>query len=548
MSSSAVPSNNLLDLIARWSNENPKKPSPGVNEPVLLVKPEYFEQVRNAGIAIIKALYGRGKTYGFGLNLYHTARIKKDQEVIYINAREVKNKLDSILNTAKDAKMADLKHLVITGDARDIVRLICTPHYISNLANAGDGIYLATTLDPLRACGNISDYVSKDPSDSVRDFLRDITRKASKRLLVVIDEFEQVTATAGGRPDPVYVYNIIETLLKSLRPGILDERPGMFGITLLIQELYYPSDRMKALVTQGAYPAIGRMFSVYDDGSIPVKYSIDAYYEYVKESLNSLSNLKYLDTGIAYNAIRAFNEPNIKKMLSNYLPNMPALIAFNILQQLIVKAISNKAYEEMVDAIKKEFSTIISDYKVYAIYGGKREIAKGYYLANALAGLLEEYYRGEVPPTKVERTGYEGAYIITDNEVKILIARFSDVNDERTYLNEFIRLYGNILKTYCIKRTQSKGHTPSRNCELIVLHPDGVKISQLHSAIMTILKSGVDGIPISLTVRYGKITTDDLFVLITRYNNVAVLAGDRRYVNSPERIQSLINIVFGKRI
>lgn len=344
---------------------------------MLLVEPEYFEQVRNAGIAIVKALYGRGKTYGFGLNLYHTARIKRDQEVIYINAREVRDKISSLVSIDEYKKIPDLNKLVLTGDALDVIRLVCAGYYLKGIMNTTDGVYLATSTEPLKVvCPNMVKYLSKEPTmGGLREFLRDITKASPRRLVIAIDEFEQVTVTAAGRPDPQYVYNLIETLLKSLRPGILDELPGKFGIVLLIQELYYPTDRMKELITQSAYPAIGRMYSVYDDGSIPVRYDINAYIKYVRDAVTNLVNLKYIDPKIVNNALQAFNDPpNIRKLLKEYLPNMPALIAFNILQQLLVTALSSASVTP--DVIKDVFTSLISDYAVYAIYGGRRDVAK----------------------------------------------------------------------------------------------------------------------------------------------------------------------------
>lgn len=538
MNSSLPTHSRIADVISSWTNENPKKPNPGPNEPVLLVKPKYFEGVRTAGLAVVKALYGRGKTYGFGLNLYHTARVRGDQEVVYINAREVRDKVINTLEIVGSEKIAELKRLILTGDARDIIRLICAGHFLHDIVNASDGTYLATTMDPIRTCHNFASYLDKEPSVGLREFLRDIAKSSPRRLVVVIDEFEQMTTTAGGRPNTQYVYNLIETLIKSLRPGVLDELPGKFGIVLLIQELYYPSDRMRDLMSHGAYAAIGRMYSVYDDGSIPVIYTIDSYYDYIKEVTLNLKNLKYIDKDLADEIILVFNDYNIKRLLKEYLPNMPAMIAFNILQQLYLKALSNTAPE----AIRDEFISLIENYSAYGIYGGRREVAKGSYLANALAGLLGDYYRGTTIPTKVERIGYEGAYSVTENEVKILIARLGDVKDEKTYLNEFKKLYGNILKTYCVRKSQQKTHIPT--CELILLYQDGVRVGPAELAIKSLLKGGIDGINISFTYKIRKITNDDLFVMITRYNNVSILAGDRRYVNSPERIQSLINKVF----
>ena len=546
MASATFASLGINDLIARWTNETPKKPNP--SEPILLVRPEYFEQVRTAGIAIVKALYGRGKTYGFGLNLYHTARVKRDQEVIYVNAREVRDRISSLTSVSESSKVSSLKMLILQGDSLDIVRLVCTGYYlqnIQNIVNTDEGIYLATNTEPLKAvCPNMAKYLNKESTVGLREFLRDITKASPRRLVITIDEFEQVTATAGGRPNPQYVYNIIETLLKALRPGVLDELPGKFGIVLLIQELYYPTDRMRELVSQGTYPALGRMYSVYDDGSIPVIYSIDAYLEYIRDAITNLRNLKLIDDKVASNALQAFNDTNMRRLLKEYLPNMPAYIAFNMLKQLLITALSSASITP--DVIKNEFASLINDYAIYAIYGGRRDVAKGSYLANALAGALEEYYRGNAIAVRVERVGFEGAYAVTDNGVRILVARLSDVENDRSYLNEFKRLYGNVLKEHCAQRSQRREQAQRTPCELIFLYLEDVRIGFADVAIRNLLKTGVDGVPVSFAYKPRKITYDDLFVLIARYNNnIGLLTGDRRYVNSPERVQSLLNKVFG---
>ena len=69
----------ILEVLNEWTNINPKKLNPRPNEPLLLIKPRHFYNVRLADIAIVKALYGRGKTYGFGYNLYQEARTLGDQ-------------------------------------------------------------------------------------------------------------------------------------------------------------------------------------------------------------------------------------------------------------------------------------------------------------------------------------------------------------------------------------------------------------------------------------------------------------------------------------
>ena len=529
----------ILEVLNEWTNINPKKLNPGPNEPLLLIKPTHFYNVRRADIAIVKALYGRGKTYGFGYNLYHEARTLGDQEVIYVNAREVGERLRS----------SNINYLAPRGDPLDIIRMVCAGYYFPNMLSS-NGIYLTTDVTLLRkVCPSdtIKNYLNKDSTTGLRSFLEDIAEASPKKLMLVIDEFEQVT-TPGGRPDVQSVYNLLETLFRALRPGVLDKLPGKLGITLLIQELYYPTQRMIDFMNTTAYPTIGRLFVVNNDGSIPVEYDVGEYLKYMELATKYLASFKYISDKTAIEFNLAIRDANVRRLFKEYVQNMPALIAIRVIQELLNRVLSSEEAAKP-EKIRDELESLFSEYEAYTIYGGKTRVAHGRRLANALAGLLREASRSDVVG-KVERTGFEGAYAKLDNQVRILIARLSDVKDERSYRNELERLYGDILKKYCAApKFQVKGQPEKPPCELVFLYLEEADVAFADSAIRSISKFGVEGAQVSYTYKPKMITRDDLFVMIVKYNeDLGVIAGDRRYVNAPERVQGLLSKIFMQEV
>ncbi len=62
---------------------------------------------------------------------------------------------------------------------------------------------------------------------------------------------------------------------------------------------------------------------------------------------------------------------------------------------------------------------------------------------------------------------------MTENETKILVARLSDVENDKSYLREFTRLYGNVLKERCSQRPQRKGETKQTPLRINIPVPRG---------------------------------------------------------------------------
>jgi hypothetical protein len=523
--------NNITSMIGQkiqeWTQVAPKYPNP--RGPVILAKPEYFDQIisnPNINFVVVKALYGYGKTYGFGYGIHHEARKSEKFDAVYINAREVRSKLELG------------EPYVLKTDPLDIIRMICGGLQ-RGIVNSNDinylGIYLATNVNTLsNVCSKFKSYLelgAKNPVEALRQFYLDIASTNKRRIVIVIDEFERLTGKGREMlPDPQTLYGWIEITLDALRPGVIDVLPGQFTLIFLVQEIYYPSDLMKALIERGAYPALGRMLIVNRDGTIPVKYSESSLIDYIRNIVTTLVTNKLVPLSDPNRAISIFTSSQVRKLIREYLTNMPAFVAFSILNEIIEQAVSSDNIT--TDYIINNFKQKLDQYPIFEIYAGKRTVAKGDYLANVAAGLLSDYYSGRsirvIPTERVSRVGFEGAYVAVDNEFKVVIFRLSDVGDAQKYINEFVRLYGDALKKYCAQQ-QSRRQTQT-NCELRFLFTRDVNIGSAYNALARL--NIVDGIRVAFNVKPIEITHDDLFVLLASYNSdIGIPAGYFAYVN-----------------
>jgi len=537
-----VSDNNVISTvdqqIQEWTQVSPKYPNP--KGPVILARPEYFDQIisnPNLGFILVKALYGYGKTYGFGYGIYHEAREKGRFDVVYINAREVKNKLEL-------GEPYSLK-----ADPLDVIRMVCGGLQ-GGMANSDDvnylGIYLATNVNTLNnVCSKFRSYLelgAKDPVKALRQFYIDTASLNKRRVVIIIDEFERLTGKGREMlPDPQTLYGWIEITLDALRPGVIDVMPGRFTLIFLIQEIYYPSELMRMLIERGAHPALGRMLIVNRDGSIPVKYSESSLIDYVKNVVTMLVTNKLVPLNNPSYAISAFTSSQVRRLIREYLANMPALVAFSILNEIIEHAVSNS--DITADDVIGKFKQELDQYPIFEIYAGKRAVAKGDYLANAAAGLLSDYYSGRgiriIPTERVSRVGFEGAYVAVDNEFKAVIFRLSDVDDAQKYINEFVRLYGDALKKYCAQ--QQSRRQAQTNCELRLLFTRDVDVGSAYNALARL--NIIDGVRVAFNVKPIEITHDDLFVLLASYNSdIGIPAGYFAYVN--QRRVEVIRKVF----
>jgi hypothetical protein len=283
------------------------------------------------------------------------------------------------------------------------------------------------------------------------------------------------------------------------------------------------------------------MLIVNRDGSIPVKYSEGSLIDYVKNVVTMLVTNKLVPLNNPSYAISAFTSSQVRRLIREYLANMPALVAFSILNEIIEHAVSNS--DITADDVIGKFKQELDQYPIFEIYAGKRAVAKGDYLANAAAGLLSDYYSGRgiriIPTERVSRVGFEGAYVAVDNEFKAVIFRLSDVDDAQKYINEFVRLYGDALKKYCAQ--QQSRRQAQTNCELRLLFTRDVDVGSAYNALARL--NIIDGVRVAFNVKPIEITHDDLFVLLASYNSdIGIPAGYFAYVN--QRRVEVISKVF----
>jgi hypothetical protein len=531
---------NIVDVvnyyIQEWTGSAPMQANP--KGPVILAEPEYLNQITsnpNLSIVLVKALYGYGKTYGFGYGIYHKAREIGRFDAIYINARGVRAELEKVGGPYSLKK-----------EPRDIIRIVCGGFQRGLVNNDNNdeyrGIYLATNLGTLSAvCNNFEKYINSDNSlEALRQFYRDLVKlnENRKRVILIIDEFERTTGEID-KPDPETVFLWIHSTLQALRPGVLDEHPSQLTLVFLIQELYYPRESMKKLIEESAHPALGRMFSVNADGSVPVKYSEESFINYIKKIIVELAARNVISLNTANSIIGIFQSISVRKLFREHLANTPASIAFSIINELIRYVIVDN--DATTDDVINEFKKMLNDYPIYEIYAGKRTVAKGEYLANAASGLLKRYYESRnisVVTNKILRVGFEGAYTVTGNELKAVIFRLSDVDDAQKYINEFKRLYGSALKEYCAQQ-QPKGRTQN-NCEISLLFTQDVNVGLAYNALTRL--NMIDGIRVAFNVKPIELTYDDLFVIIAGYNDVNITSGIRKFVDG--RLDEIIKKIF----
>jgi hypothetical protein len=360
----------------------------------------------------------------------------------------------------------------------------------------------------------------------------------------VIDEFERSTETpTNPTPDPQVLYNWILTTLDALRPGVLEDLPGKFTLVFLIQEIYYPSINMRRLLESGEHPALGRMLSVNNDGSIPIRFSEESLLDYAERIIMELMNNKVIPLDNPNVVVGILRSTQVRKLIREYLVDTPASITFGILNEVIKYAVSSSNIT--TDSVVNVFRNLLDQYSIYEIYAGKRTVAKGEYLANAAAGLLEKYYsnlrRINIVSSKVLRVGFEGAYVTTpdNSEFKAVVFRLSDVDNPQKYINEFKRLYGTVLKEYCAQQSRRQTQT---NCEVMLLFTHDVNAGPAYNALTRL--NMIDGVKVAFNVRPVKLTYDDIFVLIAGNNEgrISMIAGHQKYINN--RLIEVVNKVF----
>jgi len=499
----------IYESLRRWSSETPRQANP--REPILLAKPSNYQLVHlTQGMVIVKGLYGYGKTYGYGLNLYHEARTTEKFDVVYINFREVATHLISL-----------------SRDATDIIRAFCAQSLVNR-----EGVYLTTNPKLINdVCSTIT--LRREPVENLREFLLTLAGKASKKVFLVIDELERL----GERWDRVLsesVYEIILNTLLALRPGVMDTYPNRLTVVYLVQEVVYPSDKMRKGLSQFSFPALGRMFVATEDGSIPTEYDLKSYMGYIDNALNALAKAG-VDEGLLRDLRQMFYNSDITRRIEKYLVNMPAFIAFDIINKTIQEAVTGDHSVEYI------LDNYINTVPIFKLYGGSRVGFTSEHIVNALAMVLRDI-QPEAYPGKVFRIGYEGVYTVKETKEKkrgptaiIIVARFSDLRirdkDIEKYRREFIRLYGDVLEICS---------GPNAQCKIILLHPKDVDVA---GAVLALKKLIVGGKAINVETHPYPLSYDHLFTLLVAANSdILVPPNVRAYIK--EKYENELRVIF----
>jgi len=112
----------------------------------------------------------------------------------------------------------------------------------------------------------------------------------------------------------------------------------------------------------------------------------------------------------------------------------------------------------------------------------------------------------------------------------------SDVDNAQKYVNEFKRLYGKALKESCAQQTKRQTQV---NCEVMLLFTFDVNAGPAYNVLARL--NIIDGVRVSFNVKPIKLTYDDLFVLITSFNEgkIGIISGHYKYIK--ERLKEIVN-------
>jgi len=526
-------SHDIKELLRKWSAENPRELNP--RGPLLLAKPQYYDVVRNSpGLTLVKGLFGSGKTYGFGLSLFHDARKNQDLDVIYINLRTVIEKYPRYLSSLKN----------IT----DLISAVCAGTKIP--PSEQPGVFMTTNISKIfDVCKGSDKYFQKssNPIESFSQFLIDVAQAYDKRVILVFDEFEGMSElmTRKAKED---LYDLILSTIRSLRPGVMEQHPGKLALIYLIQEVVYPSARLKELINREGQTlaALGRLFALGEDGSIPVRYTRESFIEYIDKALSLLREKSIINEDIYRQLIEQFSseKEKIKSMIS-LLSTMPAFHAFQLLNLTIANSIEDALRGKPVYPRRILESLLeLPSNSMYKIYLGKRPFTSSQ-LANSLSQLLSRVLaltgERDVIAVAVKRTGYEGAYYITPTNTYILIIKTRDPEDEKRFRKRFVSAYRRALENCKSDRKDEK------KCILILLHYYDVNVPLIQLAIRDIdrelavrlekesarakqKKQQKDGRKINIVLVPIKVGYDDVFNLIVAFNDVMTPAGTKEHI------------------
>jgi len=505
----------VFELLRKWNAENPRYLNP--EGPVLLAKPEDYDiVVMSSGLTLVKGLYGSGKTYGYGFKIYHDARQSGKIDALYVNLRTIANKY--IKSSGN-----------IVGNITDIINIICKGLDVP--INKRHGVFMITNEKPISTvCSDYKRYIDmaqkRRPVEVFSEFLIDLADKASKRLMIIIDEFEGIDVLLG-RKSKQDVYNYIKSTLEALRPGVMETHPHKLGLLYLIQEVVYPSQQMERYIREAAVPALGRAVANSPDGSIQVKYNLDSIKKYISEALDLLHNQLNLDDKIYQQLVSSFSEKETERVLSRLI-YMPAHNSFYLLNLAIAHSVEQPLINNGIINPRIILEDQVGKYEIYKIYYGRKPFSS-IQLANSLTQILELFLtmqigKPEAPPIPVKRTGYEGGYYVGTHGTYIIMLRTTDVKSDETFKKAFVNAYREPL-SYCIQRTD-KGKGKESECILILLYYDNVNIVKIQRAIT---KLTINNSRVNIKASPIKITYDDVFNIIVAYNDVTTPVGFKDY-------------------
>jgi len=506
----------IKEILRKATEDEPKNPNA---TEWLLVRPKYFiEAIENGpGLSIFKAPYGRGKTYGVGYFTFHEGKRSGKYDTIYINLREV------------SAKFSE-GGVKLSGTAIDIPLYVCAGTLGLKFEQ---GSYMSSLpLDTLKKiCENTDKYIN---NGDLKGFLENVAAKSPKRLIIVIDEFENVaqygkTATS--------IAESIKKLMSSLRPGALDLYPFKLNIVLAIQYLYYPSADVVQYLQSGQ-PILGKMYSVNSDYTIPVEYPFDSYYEYILKSLEFLKTQRLIDDEKLSKIQIALNDKDVKDLIEQ-LTKLPSRIVFEQLRDLIAEISVSDNY---VETIKERVNTILSGNPIYTIYI-KHKIPTD--LSDSITSGLEYFAKfrwgDNIAVDPVKRRGYEGVIVSATGLYRVILFKQNDVKytQSEKFKSGFIKAYGNFLTRWCTKSITRK----EDECKVIVIHPENVKVGAIIQELRNLqtINFGEQrgGIRVSLSVDEISLDDDELASLVGSVDKMGGIAGDKTYFQ--KRVEEIKN-------
>jgi len=502
----------VFELLRKWNAENPRYLNPeGV---VLLAKPEDYDVVvMSSGLTLVKGLYGSGKTYGYGFQVYHDARQSGKMDALYVNLRTIANMY--------------IKSSV--GNIIDIINIICKGLNIP--INQRHGVFMITNEKPISTvCSNYMRYIDmaqkRRPVEVFREFLMDLADNADKRLMIIIDEFEGIEVLLG-RKSKQDVFDYIRSTLEALRPGVMETHPHKLSLLYLVQEVVYPSQQMEKYIKETAMPALGRAVANSPDGSIHVKYNLDSIKRYIEKALDDLNKQLSFNEQIYEQLVSSFFEKETQRVLSRLLV-LPAFNSFYILNLAIAQSVEKALDREIINPRKILNEELTGRYEIYRIYESKKPYSSNQ-LANSLGQILTLLLTKimanlETPPIPVKRTGYEGSYYIGTQAAYIIMLRTTDVKSEETFKKAFSSAYREPL-SHCLQQTEKRKGKESK-CILILLYYDNVNVAKIQRAIM---KTTINGNRVDIKILPIKVTYDDVFNLIVAYNDVTTPVGVKDY-------------------